>query len=89
MNFQTDNQKFGDSGALIPATLTYMHTFVINGKLHFISIHWEGVGGGGAMGDDCIANVDYRRTRGPLGHILDTGIRCFRAVRVGISTAAQ
>ena len=28
-------------------------------------------------------------TRGPMGHILDTGIRCFRAIRVGISTAAQ
>ena len=24
-----------------------------------------------------------------MGHILDTGIRCFRAIRVGISTAAQ
>ena len=29
------------------------------------------------------------KTRGPMGHILDTDIRCFRAVRVGISTAAQ
>ena len=24
-----------------------------------------------------------------MGHILDTGIRCFRAIRVGISTAAN
>ena len=24
-----------------------------------------------------------------MGHILDTGIRCFRAIRMGISTAAQ
>ena len=24
------------------------------------------------------------KTRGPLGHILDAGIRCFRAIRVGI-----
>ena len=27
-------------------------------------------------------------TRGPMGHILDTGIRCFRAMRDGISTAS-
>ena len=30
-----------------------------------------------------------RETRGPLGHILDTGIRCFRAARMGVSRAAQ
>ena len=29
------------------------------------------------------------KTRGPMGHILDTDIRYFRATRVGISTAVQ
>ena len=29
------------------------------------------------------------KTRGPIGHILDTGITCFGAITLGISTAAQ
>ena len=28
-------------------------------------------------------------TRGPLGHLLDTAIRCLRAKRVGITTAEK
>ena len=29
------------------------------------------------------------RTRGPLGHLLDTTIRCFRAIREGITIAEK
>ena len=31
----------------------------------------------------------HGKTRGPLGHLLDTAIRCFRAVRVGITIAEK
>ena len=29
------------------------------------------------------------RTRGPLGHLLDTAISCFRATKVGITVAEK
>ena len=32
--------------------------------------------------------ADLGTTRGAMGHVLNTGIRCFGAIRVGISTAA-
>ena len=34
-------------------------------------------------------NSNTFKTRGPLGHLLDTAIRCFRAVRVGIIIAEK
>ena len=30
----------------------------------------------------CSLSVDFNQTRGPMGHILDTTMRCFRAIRV-------
>ena len=36
-----------------------------------------------------MSSLKIYETRGPLGDLLDTAIRCFRAIRVGITKAGK